>query len=381
MKNIYFLLPCCLFLIVFDIYINIYCICVFNRLILLLMSKVPALRHIETIDIKQGINTNIQQIVSIHEEENLGILPMLPELLDSNNPLPDATFWKFLKQATYDEEKIMKQEPIPEIVKSEQETAVEPPKEEIKVEEIKKDEPIIPEQPIENKDNSKPLEENPIKEEIHLLNEMVESTNDEFQKDPLTLSLRQLDFIEEETDNKQEELIEDKLKEEENPSPKEEDNKNQKEEEIPSPKEEEIPSPKEEKISLLKEEISSPKEEEVIEEKEKSIDNKSKEESEPKEETNPNIENKDTLENQQSSDVKEEVIIKENNDIPKKTLTEIFNDKETKTEDTKKNDIKIPSKIDIDTTQPDKALEELREANINNATEEAKKSCNCCIIF
>ena len=321
------------------------------------MSKVPALRHIETIDIKQGINTNIQQIVSIHEEENLGILPMLPEILDSNNPLPDATFWKFLKQATYDEEKIMKQEPIPEIVKSEQETAVEPPKEEIKVEEIKKDEPIIPEQPIENKDNSKPLEENPIKEEIHLLNEMVESTNDEFQKDPLTLSLRQLDFIEEETDNKQEELIEDKLKEEENPSPKEE------------------------KISLLEEEISSPKEEEVIEEKEKSIDNKSKEESEPKEETNPNIENKDTLENQQSSDVKEEVIIKENNDIPKKTLTEIFNDKETKTEDTKKNDIKIPSKIDIDTTQPDKALEELREANINNATEEAKKSCNCCIIF
>ena len=119
----------------------------------------------------------------------------------------------------------------------------------------------------------------------------------------------------------------------------------------------------------------------MIEEKEKSIDNKSKEESEPKEETNPNIENKDTLENQQSSDVKEEVIIKENNDIPKKTLTEIFNDKETKTEDTKKNDIKIPSKIDIDTTQPDKALEELREANINNATEEAKKLCNCCIIF
>ena len=345
------------------------------------MSKVPALRHIESLDIKQGINTNIQQVVSIHEEENLGILPMLPELLDSNNPLPDATFWKFLKQATYDEEKIMKQEPIPEIVKSEQETAVEPPKEEIKVEEIKKDEPIIPEQPIENKDNSRPLEENPIKEEIHLLNEMVESTNDEFQKDPLTLSLRQLDFIEEETDNKQEELIEDKLKEEENPSPKEEDNKNQKEEEIPSPKEEEISSPKEEKISLLKEEISSPKEEEVIEEKEKSIDNKSKEESEPKEETNPNIENKDTLENQQSSDVKEEVIIKENNDIPKKTLTEIFNDKETKTEDTKKNDIKIPSKIDIDTTQPDKALEELREANINNATEEAKKLCNCCIIF
>ena len=346
------------------------------------MSKVPALRHIETIDIKQGINTNIQQIVSIHEEENLGILPMLPELLDSNNPIPDATFWKFLKQATYDEEKIMKQEPIPEIVKSEQETAVEPPKEEIKVEEIKKDEPIIPEQPIENKDNSKPLEENPIKEEIHLLNEMVESTNDEFQKDPLTFSLRQLDFIEEETDNKQEELIEDKLKEEENPSPKEEDNKNQKEEEIPSPKEEENPSPKEEEIpSPKEEEISSPKEEEVIEEKEKSIDNKSKEESEPKEETNPNIENKDTLENQQSSDVKEEVIIKENNDIPKKTLTEIFNDKETKTEDTKKNDIKIPSKIDIDTTQPDKALEELREANINNATEEAKKSCNCCIIF
>ena len=47
----------------------------------------------------------------------------------------------------------------------------------------------------------------------------------------------------------------------------------------------------------------------------------------------------------------------------------------------RKNDIKIPSKIDIDTTQPDKALEELREANINNATEEAKKSCNCCIIF
>lgn len=335
------------------------------------MSKVPALRHIETIDLKQGINTNIQQVVSLHEEENIGILPMLQEILDSNNPIPDASFWKFLKQATPDEEKILKEEPVPEI-KKEPETIVDAPKEEIKVEEIKKDEPIIPEQQVENKEKSIPLEENPIKEENNLLpkkslNEIIESTNDELQnneENPLTLSLRQPDFIEEETDNKQEEPIDD--------NPKEEDNNS-------SPKEKEEANP----LPTLEENIK----EEVIE-KEKSIDNQSKEESEPKEEekevTNPNIKNKDTLENQESNDVKEEVIIKENNDLSKKTPTEIFNNKEnnqTIKEETKKNDIKIPSKIDINTTEPDKDLKELRETNVNNASEEAKKACNCCIIF
>lgn len=335
------------------------------------MSKVPALRHIETIDLKQGINTNIQQVVSLHEEENIGILPMLQEILDSNNPIPDASFWKFLKQATPDEEKILKEEPVPEI-KKEPETIVDAPKEEIKVEEIKKDEPIIPEQQVENKEKSIPLEVNPIKEENNLLpkkslNEIIESTNDELQnneENPLTLSLRQPDFIEEETDNKQEEPIDD--------NPKEEDNNS-------SPKEKEEANP----LPTLEENIK----EEVIE-KEKSIDNQSKEESEPKEEekevTNPNIKNKDTLENQESNDVKEEVIIKENNDLSKKTPTEIFNNKEnnqTIKEQTKKNDIKIPSKIDINTTEPDKVLKELRETNVNNASEEAKKACNCCIIF
>ena len=351
------------------------------------MSKVPALRHIETIDLKQGINTNIQQVVSLHEEENIGILPMLQEILDSNNPIPDASFWKFLKQATPDEEKILKEEPVPEI-KKEPETIVDAPKEEIKVEEVKKDEPIIPEQQVENKEKSIPLEENPIKEETNLLpkkslNEIIESTNDELQnneENPLSLSLRQPDFIEEETDNKQEEPIDDNPKEEDNNnSPKEtkEDNNSPKEEEIPSPKEEANPLP------TLEENIK----EEVIE-KEKSIDNQSKEEIEPKEEkkevTNPNIEKKDTLENQESNDVKEEVIIKENNDLSKKTPTEILNNKEnnqTIKEETKKNDITIPSKIDINTTEPDKDLKELRETNVNNASEEAKKACNCCIIF
>ena len=351
------------------------------------MSKVPALRHIETIDLKQGINTNIQQVVSLHEEENIGILPMLQEILDSNNPIPDASFWKFLKQATPDEEKILKEEPVPEI-KKEPETIVDAPKEEIKVEEVKKDEPIIPEQQVENKEKSIPLEENPIKEETNLLpkkslNEIIESTNDELQnneENPLSLSLRQPDFIEEETDNKQEEPIDDNPKEEDNNnSPKEtkEDNNSPKEEEIPSPKEEANPLP------TLEENIK----EEVIE-KEKSIDNQSKEEIEPKEEekevTNPNIEKKDTLENQESNEVKEEVIIKENNDLSKKTPTEIFNNKEnnqTIKEETKKNDITIPSKIDINTTEPDKDLKELRETNVNNASEEAKKACNCCIIF
>lgn len=351
------------------------------------MSKVPALRHIETIDLKQGINTNIQQVVSLHEEENLGILPMLQEILDSNNPIPDASFWIFLKQATPDEEKILKEEPVPEI-KKEPENIVDASKEEIKVEEVKKDEPIIPEQQVENKEKSIPLEENPIKEETNLLpkkslNEIIESTNDELQnneENPLSLSLRQPDFIEEETDNKQEEPIDDNPKEEDNNnSPKEtkEDNNSPKEEEIPSPKEEANPLP------TLEENIK----EEVIE-KEKSIDNQSKEEIEPKEEekevTNPNIEKKDTLENQESNEVKEEVIIKENNDLSKKTPTEIFNNKEnnqTIKEETKKNDIKIPSKIDINTTEPDKDLKELRETNVNNASEEAKKACNCCIIF
>ena len=355
------------------------------------MWKIPALLHIETIDLKQGINTNIQQVVSLHEEENIGILPMLQEILDSNNPIPDASFWKFLKQATPDEEKILKEEPVPEI-KKEPETIVDAPKEEIKVEEIKKDEPIIPEQQVENKEKNIPLEENPIKEENNLLpkkslHEIIESTNDELkngEENPLSLSLRQPDFIEEETDNKQEEPIDDNPKEEDNnSSPKEieENNNSPKEEEVDnnSQKEKEEANP----LPTLEENIK----EEVIE-KEKSIDNQSKEESEPKEEekevTNPIIKNKDTLENQESNEVKEEVIIKENNDLSKKTPTEIFNNKEnnqTIKEETKKNDIKIPSKIDINTTEPDKVLKELRETNVNNASEEAKKACNCCIIF
>lgn len=315
-------------------------------------SNIPKLRHIETLDITKGINTNIQQVVSIHDEENLGSLPMFKEILDSNYPIPDAIFWKFLKQATPDEKKILS----PEIEKPTSENPVIPPKEE----EVKKEEPIITEKQIENKENSQPLEEKPIKEDNFLpkksFHDMITSTNEEIIKneDPLSFSLVQPDPIEDEIDNKQEDFIDNNIKEEEI-----------------TLKEEEIPSKEDNNTQVIQEE------------KEKSV-HETKEENVPKEEinveeSNPMIEKKDIICNKQANEV-----IKENNDLPKKTLTEILNDKENIQkikEQIKQNDIKIPSKIDINTTQPDKDLKELRDTNINNATEEATKACNCCIIF
>lgn len=61
------------------------------------VPELKSFRHVETIDLKMGINGEIQEIKSLKDEvdskKTIGTLPLFTEILDSNTPFPEVSFF------------------------------------------------------------------------------------------------------------------------------------------------------------------------------------------------------------------------------------------------------------------------------------------------
>ena len=61
------------------------------------VPELKSFRHVETIDLKKGINGEIQEIKSLKDEvdskKTIGTLPLFTEILDSNTPFPEVSFF------------------------------------------------------------------------------------------------------------------------------------------------------------------------------------------------------------------------------------------------------------------------------------------------
>ena len=352
------------------------------------VPELKSLRHVETIDLKMGINGEIQEIKSLKDEvdskKTIETLPLFTEILDSNTPFPEVSF--FTIPSNISEKDFL---PI--------EATTSNPIGNQSSENAK-----LQEGTTENKNVEKPVEQS-IEDNL-MLSDIIQDEKKE-QKDTqksLNEMFRETKTITEEEGGSSLPTMEKMIKED-NSSPElakkiecVPDKKEEKlKEEIPKVQPIINPPPTEIKPVEIKEEpinqeISDNKKEikPIIQEeiKPQNIINKIL----PKEEKKENPQILPTLEDQITkkpvSPKKEKKKIPEEEE-KKETLEDLVKNRREKIADIKKsgklpfsgtND-EIQNKIDVNSNS--EALRRLRKDNNERAPTSGERACNCCFVF
>lgn len=351
------------------------------------VPELKSLRHVETIDLKMGINGEIQEIKSLKDEvdskKTIGTLPLFTEILDSNTPFPEVSF--FTIPSNISEKDFLPIEATTSIPIGSQSPENTKPQEGT----------------TENKNVENPVE--PSTDNL-MLSDIIQDEKKE-QKDTqksLNEMFRETKTITEEEGGSSLPTMEKMIKEE-NSSPelakkiecvpdKKEEEKLK--EEIPKVQPIINPPPTEIKPIEIKEEpinqeiIDNKKEiKPIIQEeiKPQNIVNKIL----PKEEKKENPQILPTLEDQIT---KKPVSPKKEKKIPveeekKETLEDLVKNRREKIADIKKsgklpfsgtND-EIQNKIDVNSNS--EALRRLRKDNNERAPTSGERACNCCLVF
>ena len=351
------------------------------------VPELKSLRHVETIDLKIGINGEIQEIKSLKDEvdskKTIGTLPLFTEILDSNTPFPEVSF--FTIPSNISEKDFLPIEATTSIPIGSQSPENTKPQEGT----------------TENKNVENPVE--PSTDNL-MLSDIIQDEKKE-QKDTqksLNEMFRETKTITEEEGGSSLPTMEKMIKEE-NSSPelakkiecvpdKKEEEKLK--EEIPKVQPIINPPPTEIKPIEIKEEpinqeiIDNKKEiKPIIQEeiKPQNIVNKIL----PKEEKKKNPQILPTLEDQIT---KKPVSPKKGKKIPveeekKETLEDLVKNRREKIADIKKsgklpfsgtND-EIQNKIDVNSNS--EALRRLRKDNNERAPTSGERACNCCLVF
>lgn len=364
-----------------------------------------AFRHVETIDIKKGINGEIQDIKSLKDETDpkkmIDNLPLFNEIVDSNTPFPGVSFFT---DPNFSERDFSSFEPTTLIPLDSQPPEEKKPQEEDtenKNVEKKAEAPIIDlesdfveDEKNEEKDNKKTL--SLIFQEAKTITEGEESMGSLPTLDKMIKGKNIIRQLEKDIEFGTGKTEEEKQIEE---IPKEE----KQIEEIPKkeklieefPKVQPIINPQPNEIIPV--EIKEEPINEVISNK-KEIKPIIKEEIKPKNIINKVMPKEEKKENSQILPILEEEISK-NPVSPKKvkkifeeakkkeTLEDLVKSRREKIADIKKSG-KLPfsstideiqTKIDVNSTS--ESLKKLRKDNIERALTSGDRACNCCLVF